>query len=257
MKKLNLMPKAAWLRATILPTALLAAASFAEAAGPALNQPLECMKKYKFKEFPVVAWCFHNYEGTDYSDEYAKKVEGVNFNAVIETGYMMKSYEKTKVKVILSTLISDTLHERDVWGTKRTHPVEKAMEPADAHAKYGKSPALIGYHVGSKYGAHPLPKLMARRVRAVEDQKAGLFPWVASIWDVDGHVKAGGMIVSATITDATSANVFIAMKQMSTASGSDVLITSELRKCRTETSTTMIVTRISSDSAVFSVPSVS
>lgn len=191
MKMLNLMPKARWLRATVLATALLAAASFAEAAGPALNQPLECMKKYKFKEFAVVAWCFHNYEGTDYDDDYAKKVEGANFNAVIETGYMMKSYEKTKVKVILSTLISDTLHERDVWGTKRTHPVEKAMEPADAHAKYGKSPALIGYHVGSKYGRRPLPKLMARRVGAVEDQKAGLFPWVAWIWDVDGHVKAG------------------------------------------------------------------
>ena len=56
---------------------------------------------------------------------------------------------------------------------------------------------------------------------------------------------------------ASTPNVFMAMKHISTASGSSALISNELRRCITITRITMIVTRISSISAVFSVPSVS
>ena len=56
---------------------------------------------------------------------------------------------------------------------------------------------------------------------------------------------------------ASTPNVFMAMKHINTASGNSALISSELRRCITETRITMIVTRISSTSAVFSVPSVS
>jgi hypothetical protein len=176
---------------------VLGALSFA-AAAPAADpnavkpsEPLECMKNYKFKEFAVAAWCFHNYKGTDYDDDYAKKVEAANFNAVVETGYMMKAYEKTRVKVILSLLIDDKLTERDVWGTKRTHPVEKGLELKYAEETYGKSPALIGYQIGSTYGNRALPGAIAQRAKAVEDQKAGLFPWVDWCWDAQGHANAG------------------------------------------------------------------
>ena len=58
-------------------------------------------------------------------------------------------------------------------------------------------------------------------------------------------------------TLASTPKVFIAMKHIRTASGSNALIRNELRRCITITITTMIVTRISSTSAVFSVPSVS
>ena len=56
---------------------------------------------------------------------------------------------------------------------------------------------------------------------------------------------------------ASTPNSFIAMKHIRTASGSTAEIKIELRRCMTITITTMIVTRISSTSAVFSVPSVS
>ncbi len=56
---------------------------------------------------------------------------------------------------------------------------------------------------------------------------------------------------------ASTPNAFIAMKHIRTASGSNALIKIELRMCRTITKITMIVTRISSVSAVFRVPSVS
>ncbi|MHC4984088.1 MAG: PA14 domain-containing protein [Planctomycetota bacterium] len=182
-------------RTVWLATLVLVAAS-AAADEPASSKPLECMKHYKMKEFPVVAWCFHNYEGTDYNEQYAKDVAAANFNAVLETGYMMEAYQKAGVNVILNILVDDTLTERDVWGTKRTHPTEKGLDLHEAHAKYGKNPALVGYHVGSMYGSHPLPPRTAERVKAVEDLEAGLFPWVSHCWDVDGHGKAGITIMT-------------------------------------------------------------
>ncbi len=56
---------------------------------------------------------------------------------------------------------------------------------------------------------------------------------------------------------ASTPKSFIAMKHISTASGSTAEIKIELRRCMTITITTMIVTRISSTSAVLSVPRVS
>ena len=56
---------------------------------------------------------------------------------------------------------------------------------------------------------------------------------------------------------ASTPNVFMAMKHIKTASGSSALIRNELRRWTTITRITMIVTRISSNSAVFNVPSVS
>ena len=160
------------------------------AADPPLNQPLECMKHYTFKKFAVAAWCFHTYEGTDYTEQYARNVEAAGFNVAMETGYMVQHYQKTKVKQIVSTMISDELFERTVYGTKRTHPREVGQDIAEMYKKYGKSPSVIGFHVGSKYGKHPMPSNLAPKVQQVEDLNAGLFPWVAWIWDVDAHVKA-------------------------------------------------------------------
>ncbi len=56
---------------------------------------------------------------------------------------------------------------------------------------------------------------------------------------------------------ASTWNTRIAIKHISTASGSRALIRIELRKCITMTRITMTVTRISSTSAVLSVPKVS
>ncbi len=56
---------------------------------------------------------------------------------------------------------------------------------------------------------------------------------------------------------ASTPNVFMAMNTIKTASGNNALMRMELRRCSTITRITMIVTRISSDSAVLSVPSVS
>ncbi|MCE5327349.1 MAG: hypothetical protein LLG01_13155 [Planctomycetaceae bacterium] len=173
---------------------LTASAVFAE--DDQLNVPLECMKKYNFKEFVVASWCFHNYLGTDYSQEYANNIEACNFNVALETAYMVPFYEKTKVKVLVSTMIDDKLTPRDVWGEKRTHPIEVGLDIPYVQDKYGKSPAVIGYHVGSKYGKHPLPAKLAAKVKQVEDLKAGTMPYVAFIWDVPAHVKAGITIVS-------------------------------------------------------------
>ena len=182
---------------TVLGIAIvLLTVSIAGAEDPPSSKPLECMKNYKMKEFPVVAWTFHNYPGTDYTEQYAKDVAAANFNAVLETGYMMEAYQKAGVSVILNILVDDKLTERDVWGTKRTHPIEKGLDLTEAHAKYGKNPALVGYHAGSMYGSHPLPSRTAQRVKAVEDLKSGLFPWVSHCWDVDGHDKAGISIMT-------------------------------------------------------------
>ncbi|MCE5278822.1 MAG: hypothetical protein ABFD92_10855 [Planctomycetaceae bacterium] len=176
--------------------AVLACSTAAFAQDDPFNVPLECMKKYNFKEFVVGAWCFHNYLGTDYTEQYAKNMEAANFSVVLETAYMVPFYEKTKVKVLVSTMVDDKLHERDVWGEKRTHPVEVGLDIPYVQEKYGKSPAVVGYHVGSKYGKHPLPAKLAAKVKEVEDLKAGMMPYVAFIWDVPAHVKAGITIMS-------------------------------------------------------------
>jgi len=160
-----------------------------------LNQPLECMKDYNFKRFMVAAWCFHNYLGTDYGPAYAKAVEAAGFNVALETGLMVPHYEKTSVKVMVSTMITDTLVERDVWGIKRNHPAEKRMSVADAFKKYGKSPAVMGFHVGSKYG-HRMPSNLAAAVKETNALKAGLVPWIAHCTDLNAHAAAGSPIVS-------------------------------------------------------------
>jgi hypothetical protein len=67
---------------------------------------------------------------------------------------------------------------------------------------------------------------------------------------------AMAMPESATML-ASTPNIFIAMNPISTAMGSIELTSNALRKCITITMTTMMVTRISSMSALLSVPSVS
>ncbi len=56
---------------------------------------------------------------------------------------------------------------------------------------------------------------------------------------------------------ASTPNVFMAIKHINTASGSNALMRNELLKCSTITRITIMVTRISSERAVLSVPSVS
>ena len=186
-----------WALGTTLVIAMAAVtvAPVAAADEEKLNQPLECMKDYKFKEFPIVAWCFHNYLGTDYTEEYARRVEGAGFNVALETGYMAKFYAKSKVKLLLSTMISDTLIEREKWGRKRTHPIEKGMSVADAHKKYGENPALIGFHIGSKYGRY-FSRRLIQPIKDTEALKVGLFPWIAHCSDLEAHAKNGIAILS-------------------------------------------------------------
>jgi len=172
----------------------------ATAEEPTLNQPLECMKQYKMKEFPVIAWCFHNYEGTDYNDEYAQKVKAANFNVVVETGYMMDACRKAGLKVLYYSQTEDKLTERDVWGTKRTHPAQKDWAtPAwlkENLAKYGDNPALVGYVIGSNYGRRSVPSGPVECAKWLRENKTGLFPWLAYCWDVEGQAKAGLSILS-------------------------------------------------------------
>ncbi|MCE5277090.1 MAG: hypothetical protein ABFD92_08410 [Planctomycetaceae bacterium] len=174
---------------------ILAVTAPAWAAEEELNQPLECMKPYKFKAFGIAAFCFHNYPGTDYTLDYAKNLEAANFNIAIETGYMLPFYEKTKVKQIVSLMVSDTLKERDVHGTKRTHPIEQGSSVADAAKKYAASETVVGYQVGAKYGK-AMPSRLAAEAKAVDDLKSGHFPWIAHCSDLTGQAKAGVAILS-------------------------------------------------------------
>lgn len=185
---------------TVHRTILLALAAVLLASASALaGEPLACMKSYKMKEFPVICWAFHNYYGTDYTDQYARDVAADNFNAVVDTGYMLNAYQKAGVKVFYYTGATDTLNEKMVWGEKRTHPGAKGFSDVPdlqlIHLKHGEHPALVGYVVQSNYGAR-LPQEPVEVAKWLADNKSPLLPWVAYCRDAKAHAAGGLNVLS-------------------------------------------------------------
>ena len=123
-------------------------------------------------------------------------------------------------------------------------------QEADDGGEHGRQHGAA--HLAGRAEDHLQPVSSSGRAssRCLQDVLADDDAHVDHRADGDGDARQGHDV-------GVDAEHFMAMKHISTASGSKRAISSELRRCITITSTTMIVTRISSTSAVFSVPRVS
>ena len=102
---------------------LLVSAAAAEDQDPGIkHEPLDCMKRFRYKEFPIIAWAFHIKGGGDYNEEYVKVVKGAGFNCIMDVSGMLDPAHKQGAKVLVAALWYDVPKLSALVEQTKDHP---------------------------------------------------------------------------------------------------------------------------------------
>jgi hypothetical protein len=86
------------------------------------HEPLDCMKRYRYQQFPIIAWAFHRKGGGDYNEQYMKVVKGAGFNATMDVSGMLDPAHKQDMKVLVAALWYDVPKLAELVKRTKDHP---------------------------------------------------------------------------------------------------------------------------------------
>jgi len=163
----------------------------------AVGAPLQCMERFKFRDFVIGAWW-----GPDPSEANYKVYTEGGFNVLMTYRNRAASYlagdmkygpdyqlpdremelaRKLGIHVLLDTyMLNDT-----PWGgvaldppeTNGSHHPARLAELKWLQKRYGADPMLVGYLLGDNCGLHDY---MADNARYLLETAPGLFPWMST-----------------------------------------------------------------------------
>jgi len=107
--------------APLVAAAILSTAA-AEEKSALKHEPLDCMKRYRYHEFPIIAWAFHIKGGGDYNEEYMKVIKGAGFNCIMDVAGMLDPAEKQGMKVLVAALWYDVPKLEALAKQTKDHP---------------------------------------------------------------------------------------------------------------------------------------
>ncbi len=164
-------------------------------------EPLQCMQRFKVKDFVVSAWW-----GPDPSEENYRLYKEAGFNVLMTyrnranpkygPDYQLPDLEMDLAERVGLWVMLDTYMLNETpWGgaeldPPEDHPLHHSARPAELawlQERYGDRPMLAGYLLGDNCGLHGY---MVQNAKHLLETAPGLFPWVSTNPDVDSQANA-------------------------------------------------------------------
>jgi hypothetical protein len=174
---------------------LMASATTASAA------PLECMQRFRLKDFVIGAWW-----GPDPSEEGYRLYQEAGFNVLMTyrnranpkygEDYQLPDREMELAEKVGLWVMLDTYMRNDTpWGGAKLDPPEEHPNHHPARLgelkwlqeRYGEHPRLVGYLLGDNCGLHGY---MVENAQYLQQTAPGLFPWMSTNPNIEGQGQA-------------------------------------------------------------------